>query len=1178
MDTQELYERIKAFNQEEYELRQSPENNTAFPDSPRSQAMQEFFERKDKFIDEFIAEYNRGGDLYREFLYSSNLADAIRYYDNDMVNSAYDKIEIKVRDQTLSFMPTVISDVIALEKFLRDGCNFYSRIDNEYPPMDDEGDFEYDTTELDHFPTKEELIEAGEELRERKFHDLFYSMQLGEPHLERLDNDVYETVTKIEKEFERLVSLGAGGERPSWDIYGMANEDNLTEEEFNALESENSERERGLDAGFYICRHILHDRYEEFFQKLKSADTIEDADKSFKSFSENILSDIQNVVRFDDDEILSAYLHVFEDVPDEDIYVSENEERVGHFPRSIREQIGSLEGRSRVAEECLWIASKKLTDLEHNLFPNKMLNLSELAEKIGNQPQEVTLPNGTTRMSVNWDGPTAQKALAEAYPLSMKGDKVVIDGPAPAWFASALTHVVHPCPVALHDPKVGDIDIPNLSLSRGEANPAGEIAFNVKEGEHGVLLTWSIDNGTMPPVYDHNNLSKIVVPDIPEGKPLFIDGRGPNYITVALGEAYAHTQPSVSYHQPQNKAYVCGITHDRTIQVGVMTPDDRVNELIKSRDEMTKEEVLKAIFGEYFAPQYSPDEKARFDVEYKSYLEKMVEFNKEEWALLHEHGTHDPEMDAFYERKNDFAAEFINFINENNKMPVTTDMIYLTEYGNNTTYYDKLKINLNEVGAQEEFTILPIVVAERDVDLLKFYMDRGIDYCDSYDIRFEPSPYNGRDLEEVSVNEGKAMGNFVFPPNCLVYNFEHAYETPDIDRQQHARELIGYFLGDNDVCNSDRLFFSPDYGNRWIEQFKNSDSFREVLQSAASDLSRVDLQTLRDHEVEKNGVMSHFPWQYISEDIYKDMIRDSRSEVEECRMEYIRSTARFENNPDLEDKLKENLDDALYGAPEEILNDKALMIGCLEIDGSLIHRVSEELQKDKDVIRAAIRENAENIAYIKDQTPEMCMDAVRQDWRALEYVRDQTPEICMAAVKQSGMALQYVKEQAHEICLAAVKQEGVALFYVQEQTPEICMAAVEQDGVTLHFVENQTPEICMAAVKQDYRAFEYVLEPTPEIAAVACRGGAEDGLSIEEVLNLNYHHIKLSDKDLEIIRSGGPEQTVDESPEEKTKKDSDDRFDIGSKLENMTKKAEDNKGEGQGESQGESQGETPTDR
>jgi hypothetical protein len=47
------------------------------------------------------------------------------------------------------------------------------------------------------------------------------------------------------------------------------------------------------------------------------------------------------------------------------------------------------------------------------------------------------------------------------------------------------------------------------------------------------------------------------------------------------------------------------------------------------------------------------------------------------------------------------------------------------------------------------------------------------------------------------------------------------------------------------------------------------------------------------------------------------------------------------------------------------------------------------------------------------------------------------------------LVLQFVKEQTPEICIEAVKQIGYALEFVKEQTPEICLLAVKQNGMTL---------------------------------------------------------------------------------------------------------------------------------
>jgi len=80
----------------------------------------------------------------------------------------------------------------------------------------------------------------------------------------------------------------------------------------------------------------------------------------------------------------------------------------------------------------------------------------------------------------------------------------------------------------------------------------------------------------------------------------------------------------------------------------------------------------------------------------------------------------------------------------------------------------------------------------------------------------------------------------------------------------------------------------------------------------------------------------------------------------------------------------------------------------------------------------------------------------------------------LEAVKENGHSLAYVFNQTEEICLAAVKQNGMALQYVHNQTPKICLAAVKQNGYALQHVHNQTPEICIAAIKQNKNAIKYI--------------------------------------------------------------------------------------------------------
>lgn len=215
------------------------------------------------------------------------------------------------------------------------------------------------------------------------------------------------------------------------------------------------------------------------------------------------------------------------------------------------------------------------------LEKSAMIDIESLAADIGMEAKEQTFPNGTVRKSLLWNQETLLKAVKEVNHLSSEGKPVKINGAAPAWLVSALCHTVHPCPVSIFVPQINKyVDIPKLE--RGEANPEGEVGFKVTEKGDAVLVEYNMELPDGFTTYDENNLSKVVVPDIPNGKAVYLSGRAPNYLTVAIAEAYAHTNSSVSLNQP-GFGYTCSITHSRNKKLGDLTKDPLGKEDIKEQ-------------------------------------------------------------------------------------------------------------------------------------------------------------------------------------------------------------------------------------------------------------------------------------------------------------------------------------------------------------------------------------------------------------------------------------------------------------------------------------------------------------------------------------------------------------------------------------------------------------------
>lgn len=226
-------------------------------------------------------------------------------------------------------------------------------------------------------------------------------------------------------------------------------------------------------------------------------------------------------------------------------------------------------------------AEKVEDDSKVLLGMTNVIDVDSLGKELGMVPQERTLPNGKVVKNLVWNQESLLNAVKAVKHMSSEGKPVIITGHAPAWLVSALTHTVHPCLVKLYVPQIGkNVAIPQLE--HGQMNQDGEVAFKTTEKGDAVLVEYEMDLPEGIMTYDENNLPKVVVPDVSNGKAVYISGRGPNYLTTAIAEAYAHTNSSVSLFQP-GIGYTCSITHSRSKKLGDLTKDPMEKEQVKEK-------------------------------------------------------------------------------------------------------------------------------------------------------------------------------------------------------------------------------------------------------------------------------------------------------------------------------------------------------------------------------------------------------------------------------------------------------------------------------------------------------------------------------------------------------------------------------------------------------------------
>ena len=298
-----------------------------------------------------------------------------------------------------------------------------------------------------------------------------------------------------------------------------------------------------------------------------------DNDGSFKCdvFAVNFMGCVGRYEPFGDVSVDMRYFDEIEYGYDDEEYTPEEieegievkESDVTEVMKEIIESEKDIEQQSKSKENN---SEKQIEEKEVNT-----IDIEQLGLKIGMEAKEQTLPNGKQVKSLVWDKENLIKAVNAVKHLSEEGKPVIITGAAPAWLVSALTHTVHPCPVSVYMPQIGkNVDIPKLA--HGEANKEGEVAFKTTEKGDSVLIEYNMDLPEGITTYDENNLSKVIVPEVSQGKAVYLSGRGPNYLTVAIAEAYAHTNSSVSLYQP-GVGYTCSITHSRNKKLGDLDKD-----------------------------------------------------------------------------------------------------------------------------------------------------------------------------------------------------------------------------------------------------------------------------------------------------------------------------------------------------------------------------------------------------------------------------------------------------------------------------------------------------------------------------------------------------------------------------------------------------------------------------
>jgi len=210
---------------------------------------------------------------------------------------------------------------------------------------------------------------------------------------------------------------------------------------------------------------------------------------------------------------------------------------------------------------------EEIVPLERN--EEKKMNtmtIQQLADLIGKEQEDYTLPNGRAVHGLNWRPEDLPLVAEKLKHFSALGSPWLIDGPSPQWLIVSLLEAFHPCPILLADSKVegGQVAIGQRKVPEGGGR--GELEFTVKQNSKGFVVHY----------YSQDPISAALLPDLvppalPEaGRPVFLNGRTATWGVAEIASCYQHVVPAVYVGQPIDGAYtyVCAITHSSEHPLG----------------------------------------------------------------------------------------------------------------------------------------------------------------------------------------------------------------------------------------------------------------------------------------------------------------------------------------------------------------------------------------------------------------------------------------------------------------------------------------------------------------------------------------------------------------------------------------------------------------------------------
>jgi hypothetical protein len=198
-----------------------------------------------------------------------------------------------------------------------------------------------------------------------------------------------------------------------------------------------------------------------------------------------------------------------------------------------------------------------------------IVDIEELGKQAGVPASMHTSPDGKHQMEIQtWSKPYLEKVLEAVAPY--EGQPIVLTGHVDPWVTMAVRERIASPDLTYRVP-MGDMEL--CDLAHGEPNPALDAVFSVLEEDGNVYINFNSDKpGATGHTFNPADIPKIVVPDLPAGKDIFMHALGMYPVQIAISAELAKTCGSLFLAAHDDQVYTCAICKNGKFEPGDTVP------------------------------------------------------------------------------------------------------------------------------------------------------------------------------------------------------------------------------------------------------------------------------------------------------------------------------------------------------------------------------------------------------------------------------------------------------------------------------------------------------------------------------------------------------------------------------------------------------------------------------